>query len=79
MAFEAFVYGYRNQENGKMYIGFRKNSEINDGYVFSSEDPELTKAWGLGLLHRSILYRAPYLPKQFFLATVFLPIQFYPF
>jgi vacuolar-type H+-ATPase subunit F/Vma7 len=57
MAFEAFVYGWRNQENGKMYIGFRKNSDVNDGYIFSSVDPELKSAWGLGNLHRSILFR----------------------
>lgn len=57
MSFEAFVYGYRNQENGKMYIGFRKNSDVNDGYIFSSVDMELKKAWGLGNLHRSILFR----------------------
>lgn len=57
MSFEAFVYGYRNIENGKMYIGFRKNSDVNDGYIFSSADEELKMAWGLGNLHRSILYR----------------------
>lgn len=57
MGFEAFVYGYRNIENGKMYIGFRKNSDVNDGYIFSSADEELKMAWGLGNLHRSILYR----------------------
>ena len=57
MAFEAFVYGWRNIENGKMYIGFRKNSEVHDGYVFSSEDEELREAWSLGLLKRSILFR----------------------
>jgi hypothetical protein len=57
MIFEAFVYGWRNINNGKMYIGFRKNSDVNDGYVFSSEDQELKEAWSLGLLRRSILYR----------------------
>lgn len=57
MNFDAFVYGYRNIQNGKMYIGFRKNSDVNDGYVFSSEDKELKEAWGMGLLHRSILFR----------------------
>lgn len=57
MSFEAFVYGWRNIKNGKMYIGFRKNSDVNDGYVFSSDDEELKEAWSLGLLHRSILYR----------------------
>lgn len=57
MSFEAFVYGYRNIEDQKMYIGFRKNSDVNDGYIFSSEDEELRKAWSLGLLRRSILFR----------------------
>jgi hypothetical protein len=56
MAFEAFVYGYRNLTNGKMYIGFRKNSDVNDGYIFSSIDADLKSAWGLGNLHRSILF-----------------------
>ena len=55
--FDAIVYGYRNQDNGMMYIGFHKTSDVNDGYVFSSENQELKKAWGLGRLRRSILYR----------------------
>lgn len=57
MSFEAYVYGYRNIKNGMMYIGFRKKSDVNDGYIFSSENEELRKAWSLGLLHRSILFR----------------------
>lgn len=57
MAFQAFVYGYRNQANGMMYIGFRKSGDENDGYLFSSIDPNLKSAWGLGDLRRSILYR----------------------
>jgi hypothetical protein len=57
MAFQAFVYGYRNQVNKMMYIGFRKSGDENDGYLFSSIDPELKSAWGLGELRRSILYR----------------------
>jgi hypothetical protein len=55
--FEAYVYGWRNIKTGKMYIGFRKSSEVYDGYKFSSEDEELTADYGLGLLHRSILFR----------------------
>ena len=55
--FEAFVYGWRNVDNGKMYIGYRKSSEIHDGYVTSSEDPEMKADRSLGLLHRSILFR----------------------
>jgi hypothetical protein len=57
MNFQAYVYGWRHIVTGKMYIGFRKNSEENDGYIFSSEDEELRKAWSLGLLHRTILFR----------------------
>lgn len=56
VSYDAFVYGWRNIENGKMYIGFRKNSEVHDGYVFSSDDEELKSSWSLGLLHRSILF-----------------------
>lgn len=55
--FEAFVYGWRNIKNGKMYIGYRGTSDVNDGYKFSSEDKELREAWCLGELHRSILFR----------------------
>lgn len=55
--FEAYVYGWRNINTGKMYIGFRKSSEIHDGYTFSSEDLELKGDHGLGILHRSILFR----------------------
>ena len=57
MSFEAFVYGWRNVKNGKMYIGYRGTSDVNDGYKFSSEDTELKEAWSLGHLHRSILFR----------------------
>ena len=55
--FEAFVYGWRNIKNGKMYIGYRGTSDVNDGYKFSSEDEELKEAWSLGHLDRSILFR----------------------
>jgi hypothetical protein len=55
--YAAFVYGWRNIENGKMYIGFRKSSEIYDGYVTSSADEELQADWSFGILHRSILFR----------------------
>lgn len=57
MKFQAYVYGWRHIKTGKMYIGFRKKSEENDGYIFSSEDEELRKAWSLGLLRRFILFR----------------------
>ena len=57
MAFKAFVYGWRHIITKKMYIGFRKNSDVNDGYIFSSEDAELREAWSLGLLRRCILFR----------------------
>jgi vacuolar-type H+-ATPase subunit F/Vma7 len=57
MNFKAFVYGWRHIISGKMYIGFRKNSDVNDGYIFSSEDEELLEAWSLGLLRRCILFR----------------------
>jgi hypothetical protein len=55
--FEAYVYGWRNIITGKMYIGFRKSSEIYDGYTFSSEDMELKADHSLGILYRSILFR----------------------
>lgn len=57
MNFEAFVYGWRNIKNGKMYIGYRGTNDVNDGYKFSSEDDELKEAWSLGHLHRAILFR----------------------
>jgi len=53
---QAFVYGWNNIQNKKKYVGFRKSSEINDGYKFSSEDKELKRDWSRGLLHRSILF-----------------------
>jgi hypothetical protein len=55
--YDAITYGWRNIENGKMYIGYHKTNEEYDGYVFSSEDPEANLAWSYGLLRRSILYR----------------------
>lgn len=57
MKHEAFVYGYQNITNDMRYIGYRKSKELDDGYVFSSEDLELRKAWSLGHLRRSILAR----------------------
>lgn len=55
--YDAITYGWRNIENGKMYIGYHKTSEQYDGYIFSSEDEEANLAWSYGKLKRSILYR----------------------
>lgn len=57
MKSEAFVYGWKNIENGKMYVGYHKSKEINDGYVFSSENLELREAWSYGKMRRSILHK----------------------
>lgn len=57
MKYEAIVYGWRNIDNGMMYIGFHKTQEEFDGYVTSSENEELRHAWSHGLLNRTILYR----------------------
>lgn len=54
---DAYTYGWRNIENGMMYIGYRGKDEIDDGYKFSSENEELHRAWSYGKLKRSILYR----------------------
>ena len=54
---KCYVYGFRNIENGMMYIGYRGKDEIDDGYKFSSENEELHLAWSYGKLKRSILYR----------------------
>lgn len=54
---EAFVYGWKNVENGKMYVGYHKSKEINDGYVFSSENLELREAWSYGKMRRAILHK----------------------
>lgn len=55
--YDAITYGWRNIENGKMYIGYHKTNEELDGYVFSSEDEEANLSWSYGKLKRSILYR----------------------
>lgn len=55
--FNAIVYGWRNLENGKMYLGFHKTKDIHDGYINSSEDAELQTAWSYGLMQRHILWR----------------------
>lgn len=54
---QAILYGWRNQENGKVYIGYHKTTEIHDGYTFSSQDPDLKRAWSHGLMQRHIIYR----------------------
>jgi hypothetical protein len=55
--FSAIVYGWRNLENGKMYLGFHKTNDIHDGYINSSDDAELQTAWSYGLMQRHILWR----------------------
>ena len=59
---QAIVYGWRNVENHKVYIGYHKTQEIHDGYVFSSENPDLKKAWSYGLLQRHLIYQG--LPSE---------------
>jgi hypothetical protein len=56
MMFSAIVYGWRNLENEKMYLGFHKTKDIHDGYINSSEDAELQTAWSYGLMQRHILW-----------------------
>lgn len=55
--FESIVYGWRNINNGKLYIGFHKTKELHDGYVFSSENEELIEAWSYGLLEHFIIWK----------------------
>jgi hypothetical protein len=55
--YEALTYGYRNMDNGKLYPGFHKTKEENDGYVFSSLDEELKSAHQFGRLEKVILWR----------------------
>jgi hypothetical protein len=56
---KGYVYGWFDIETGKRYIGFRKSADVDDGYIFSSENYELRSAWSLGNLRRSILYFGP--------------------
>ncbi len=53
---KAITYGWRNVENGEMYIGFHKTKDIHDGYITSSEDPELRKYWSRGKMERHVLW-----------------------
>lgn len=55
--YTGITYGWRNTENGKMYIGYHKTSEVDDGYIFSTEDEEANNAWEYGKLRRHILYK----------------------
>lgn len=55
--YEAILYGWRNLENGKMYIGYHKTTDVDDGYIFSTEDPEANLAWSYGKLERTIIHR----------------------
>jgi hypothetical protein len=53
---KGYVYGWFDSVTGKRYIGFRKSADVDDGYIFSSKNPELQRAWSLGHLRRTILY-----------------------
>jgi hypothetical protein len=53
---KGYVYGWYDFVTGKRYIGFRKSADVDDGYIFSSKNPELQRAWSLGHLRRTILY-----------------------
>ena len=55
--YEAILYGWRNVENGKMYIGYHKTTDVDDGYIFSTEDEEAHLAWSYGKLERTIIHR----------------------
>ena len=55
--YAAITYGWRNLDNGKMYIGYHKTNNVYDGYIFSSEDEEANLAWSYGRLKHSIIYR----------------------
>lgn len=55
--YTGITYGWRNIENGKMYIGYHKTTEVDDGYVFSTGDEEANNAWEYGKLRRHILYK----------------------
>jgi hypothetical protein len=57
MSKQAIVYGWRNVQDQKVYIGYHKTQEVHDGYVFSSENSELKKAWSYGLLQRHIIHQ----------------------
>lgn len=55
--YEAITYLWVDMDNGKLYLGFHKTDEENDGYVFSSEDESLNDAWTYGRLRRHVVYR----------------------
>ncbi len=55
--YNGITYGWRNTDNGKMYIGYHKTTEVDDGYIFSTEDPEANTAWQYGKLRRHIIYK----------------------
>ena len=55
--YTGITYGWRNIENGKMYIGYHKTTELDDGYIFSTEDEDANKAWEYGKLQRHILFK----------------------
>jgi hypothetical protein len=57
MNYEAVVYGYVNVENDYRYVGYHKTTQEHDGYVFSSENFPLRKAWSHGLLRKTIIFR----------------------
>jgi hypothetical protein len=57
MHYEAIVYGYVNVENNYRYVGYHKTNQEHDGYVFSSENYPLRKAWSHGLLRKTVIFR----------------------
>jgi len=55
--YSGITYGWRNIDNGKMYIGYHKTTEVDDGYIFSTEDVDANEAWEYGRLEQHILYK----------------------
>lgn len=57
MSYEAILYGYRNEDSGKMYIGFHKTKEEYDNYIASTNCPEFQRDYENGLLNKHVLFR----------------------
>lgn len=55
--YTAILYLWVHNLSGKMYLGYHKTTEVEDGYITSSADSSLLNEWSHGNMKRYILWK----------------------